>query len=545
MKKSTVLFCLMAVLTSAFICSCNKVDEPDGKENDKVEDVLTTSLSAIRVAAVPDEGEDEIEVKFTVTSNKYWSASLKDVVDDWVYISGSKSFTPADEKKAEEQTLRIKFENNLSYTDERKAKLVISGVKDIEIEIVQEAKVNTSYIRTTAPTEYKDIEYRGAIIEIPIESNVPWKAEFAEGYPDNHTIMVGDSTAYNVLGNIGDTLRLKIRKNMKIEKVSSTLTLTDIDGLCTPLVFTLEQNACPAVQMDTTTTRFCNYSAYGQAKDVVFKASLDWTASISGGNATIDVNSGAADDAAKVKVTFPENATSSDRKATLTVKASNGDQFVLDITQNRKQDYKMEFRPYPDQYTKDGAYRMWRGSKPSIDPEDGFEYYGLMVEVLSGSNIFGYYTLYEKCPSVCSDRIKVGFLKYDDSDTNGNLGYNESGFMIGVNGDNKGGFVEFPAIPGKRLSRVEMLGSGQTDNQTIRVRMQDLEGNTLEGTREVKIYPNAYSKSRADIPDIRTELDASPDAYYCWSPTNTAPNTAYRLRLSSRAMVRWINFYYE
>ncbi|MCQ2183913.1 MAG: hypothetical protein MJY62_00695 [Bacteroidales bacterium] len=274
----------------------------------------------------------------------------------------------------------------------------------------------------------------------------------------------------------------------------------------------------PAAEFKTSATEMI--SAFGYTKKVEFTAAGAWTASIKeSGVATIAVASGSAGDAS-IDVSFAQNTTTSRRTITVVIASEGFDNATLAFTQERKADYEIIFRKYPDIYGKNSNYYNFGGN--------------FVEKVETGIN--NEYTL------KADSNIK---LYFGDNSTSGNFGFNEVGFLIGTSGSGKGGYVIFPAVSGKKLVKVEAFTGHSSTSQGSKLSIKTADGSSRL-TDEISPKPNTVSQAKTEIPSIQYELTNSFDSYVCFDvKASTAVNTAYRLNFNSRVQIRWFTFYYE
>lgn len=283
--------------------------------------------------------------------------------------------------------------------------------------------------------------------------------------------------------------------------------------------------AAPAVRIDGSADR-STVSSFGQTRMLPVTADKAWSVTASEG-LKVNVTTGQSGVNLPVKVTFPENTGTSEKHYSVRFSSSDTSlaDLVVDFVQARKPDYEVFFRVYPDEYSKDQSYRNW---------------INVFVENLG---TFGYYTLLQICPSVSSERVKVGF--FSNNGNEGNLGYNEAGFMIGYVGSGYGGYIEFPAVEGRRLSCVEAFMSASTVNQTVHASIMDTEGNIVPGGELQDNKVNSSAVGRLHVESVSSELSYDPGSRLYWNLSGTQAGRAYRLNFSSRGMIRWFNFSYE
>lgn len=283
--------------------------------------------------------------------------------------------------------------------------------------------------------------------------------------------------------------------------------------------------SAPAVRIDGSADRSV-VSSFGQTRTLPVTADKMWSVTASDG-LKVNVTTGQSGTDLPVKVTFPENTSSSEKRYSVRFSSSDASlaDLVVDFVQARKPDYEVFFRLYPDEFSKDMTYRNWDN---------------VFVEKLG---TFGYYTLKEVSPSVSSERVKVGF--FSNNGDEGNLGYNEAGFMIGYVGGGYGGYIEFPAVEGRRLSSVEAFFSASTSNQTVYSSVIDTDGNVVSGGEIQTNAVNSSAAGRLHVESVSSELNYDPGSRLYWNLSGTQPGRAYRLNFSSRGMIRWFNFSYE
>lgn len=272
--------------------------------------------------------------------------------------------------------------------------------------------------------------------------------------------------------------------------------------------------------------------AFGYGKTVEFTAAAAWTASVKEeGCGTVQTASGAAG-AASTVLDFTANTTTSRRSVTLVISADGYDDAELVFTQERKADYEMVFRKYPDAYSKDTKYRNWSNT---------------FTKSFS-SNAPGTFTLKSVNSSVSSSNATVAF-SFKEGAKAGSFAYNETGFMVG-NADSKngtlGGTITFN-VPNttKKLVKVEVFTSATTSNQQAKITILAEDGTTVSGGSEIRPAINTVSSGHGAIDSIHYELTNAYSSYACWTLTNTVAGEAYTMDLSTRLMVRWITFYYE
>ncbi|MCQ2183920.1 MAG: hypothetical protein MJY62_00730 [Bacteroidales bacterium] len=494
---------------------------------------------------------EEVTVKVSVKANRSWRASVKDDENDWVYISGAKTFTTEDGVEGTFE-INVKFENNTT-TAQRTNAIVFKGDGiELEIPVTQKGKVSANTLATTSETSYTNIPWSGGEFRIAIQSNASWSATVGEKDPENFNILKGSDNVRTISKFQDDEFTVKVGPNLSTSTVSGTVTVVDDDKVCTPIVFTFSQASAPSVTIDSVSTSFAGISSYGFKRTLVFNAADTWTATASQG-LSIDKASGNAGNAQVITFTAEQNTLASDRTLSITVKGKDNATFTASWTQYRVPDYEVIWDTYPDMFSKDAQYRNWHTTADA----DGT--WGLFTTQLV-NNSYGPHTLSKICPSVSEERIVIDFFSnYKDPSTgawSGNFSYDYTGFLIGqkdgVNGDNsyRGGGIILPAIKGKRLSRVEFFNAGITDNQGSRIRITDADNQVVEGGKEQIVTKNlwgekANSNRALSCNSIHEDIVESPGAYAGFELPSTKAETAYYIRFSVRTTVRWFTFYYE
>lgn len=269
--------------------------------------------------------------------------------------------------------------------------------------------------------------------------------------------------------------------------------------------------------------------AFGRTISVAFNAAGAWTASVKeAGAGSVTQASGAAGNAT---VGLSLNANSGARRTvTLVISSPGYADAEIAFTQERKADYEVVFRKYPDAYSKDNSYRTWTNANTLFT-----------VKV---ATVFGTYTL-------TNGGIQLAFGAYPASATS-NFQYNETGFLFGNAGSSpdytsRGGHITFPAIAGKKLTKVEVFAGAATSNQLFKAKIAtDKDGSVIISGGEQKISAvNSRAAGRSAIASINDEMTVDYGSYLCWNLSGTEVNTPYTMMVAARTVIRWFTLYYE
>ncbi|MCQ2183912.1 MAG: hypothetical protein MJY62_00690 [Bacteroidales bacterium] len=275
------------------------------------------------------------------------------------------------------------------------------------------------------------------------------------------------------------------------------------------------------------TSASVDISAYGWDYSIKFKAAGPWKASVKEkGIAMLSPKSGKSGDGSVV-LHFMPNESKSRRSVTLVISSKGYDDATLVVTQERAADYEMVFRTYPDEFSREMTFRTW----PT-----------LFKEQLRNDEP-GTYTLTALNRAVCPNNVQVGFRPRGEGQFY--LCYAHNGLLVGIAGNGKGGNIDLPAIPGRKLVKVEVFLCPVSQGQCVTTAVVNSAGSELLGGETFIPEINSIGLAKAAPSSIKEELTKDPGCYHCFKLRSTAANTPYSIQFGSRATVRWITLYYE
>lgn len=286
-----------------------------------------------------------------------------------------------------------------------------------------------------------------------------------------------------------------------------------------------EAQGNPAATFKTSAS--ADVSAFGGDCRIGFKAAGPWKAAVKEkGIAQLSHKSGGAGDG-DVVLHFMPNTSKSRRSVTLVISSKGCDDATLVVTQERAADYEMVFRTYPDAFSREMTFRTW----PTLFKEQ------------LRNNEPGTYTLAAVNRAVCPDNVQIGFRPRGEGQFN--LCYADNGLLVGIAGNRKGGYIDLPAIPEKKLVKVEVFLGPVSQGQCTTTAVVNSAGSELLGGEMFIPEINSMGLAKTAPSSIQEEMTKDPGCYHCFKLRSTAVNTPYSILFGSRATVRWITLYYE
>ena len=326
-------YCLAAVAAALLFFSCDK----EGKEK-TVEPVLSLSTDSLKLSC------EAAQPVFTVTSNRSWKIEMPESCD-WISADPLAGGEEGKNAVDVQVTLTIAAYNLM---DAREYTLYVVP-DDPQADLVPLVIVQSgapASISVSSPNPVDDIANSGADVVIEVLSNTAWTAVVKDGGSASVTL---DKTAGSGNGSITAT----VAENKSLEAVSATVVISAAG--CTDIEVVLNQKAADlvpelkaeipeaGVYVDPSV-----FSSLGGTRWFSVKSNVPWTAKLGSGTTASGVSlktSSGTGDLDKFEVTAGPNKDLDNRKAIEIVFEATGiDPVTVSLAQEKGSILAFEFR---------------------------------------------------------------------------------------------------------------------------------------------------------------------------------------------------------
>lgn len=524
---------LMTALMSVAVLGCTQ-GSPLDSDLSEADAILETDKTRIEVESASFHADEFVTDTLTVTSSRSWSLA-RSAESPWLTTSRDNGINLG--KIVKEWPLALTFEDNTDPDNTRSVSLslTIDGDRK-DIDVLQKAFVPSLGIET--PDAY-NVPESGDTLDISIRSNCAWTAKVGDASTASVTLSASEGYKSGVLSAI-------IKTNYDVESGKEATVILSAEN-AEDITINISQEICvPKLEIDAGQTITDVLPGAGSYQ-VIFETNEIWTAALAEGASegiTLSATEGEPGD--ELYVFFPA-ATFTDASATVVITTKSS--LTESITFTQKGCLFVPFRKWPDNNgwschetslvgISSGKYDIPRYI---TDAGDGGTFYA--------SNPLSSWT--EKDAQGYEYTFYVG----DEGASGTTFNSNHSGLLIGSITQTPAFHIEFPAIEGKTLKRVQiMLG-----NSDVKIKNQEATGTGTKGyvtdaqgkvmaggeLQEVKTYQKTDEWNSQIQESFYLDYTNHTESMFDFVLTDTQPGTAYRYAGEYRQVIRWFILYYE
>ena len=523
---------LMTALMSVAVLGCTQGSPLDSDLSEAVA-ILETDKTRIEVESASFHADEFVTDTLTVTSSRSWSLA-RSAESPWLTTSRDNGINLG--KIVKEWPLALTFEDNTDPDNTRSVSLslTIDGDRK-DIDVLQKAFVPSLGIET--PDTY-NVPESGDTLDISIRSNCAWTAKVGDASTASVTLSTSEGYKSGVLSAI-------IKTNYDVESGKEATIVLSAENAGDVMINISQEICIPRLEIDAGQIMTDVLPGPGSYL-IAFDTNETWTAALTDDSSegiTLSAEDGEPGD--ELFVTFP-SATLTGASATVVITTNSG--LTETVTFTQKGCLFIPFRMWPDNngWSKHATSLTGVSSNKYDIPRsvDDSNAYVAANDSYIGKDSSGWqYTFY-------AGTEETMFRS------------EHSGLVIGSVTQNPAFHIEFPAVEGKTLKRVQiMLGNSdvkltnweQTATGTSGY-MTDSEGNITPGgeIQQVKTYQKTEEwktnpDNAAQLLQESFYLDYAnhTESMFDFVLTATQPGTAYRYVGEYRQVIRWFILYYE